>query len=426
MRPPRCRAASSCCATSRSAPGETEYVQLVLERPHRRRRRRPLRGARYLVEPHRRRRRAHRSARAGAAAAHAGAAGRDRGAGGAGCRRGAASVLLAGPARLDRPRCFLPRPRARPAAAAARSISELALVTLAVRAAGRAPCCRRPGSACGRASAQTLDAFHAERPDLPGIGLEQLRKGEKPPLPAPLFMAALRKLAEAGEVALDRTWVRRPQPRGQVLRRGGADLGADPAAACRRALSAAARARHRQGHGHRRGLRAPPDAHGGAARRRRGDRARSLLPAPGGGDDGARSPSTWRRTRPTGKFTAADFRDRLDNGRKVAIQILEFFDRHGFTIRRQDLRRINPARIELFAPKAAQQRQTEESRSRWGDRTSNPGGAVRRSQVGSTPILLRHPLARYRDDASRDRRWWPSSRPPPRRRSAAEAELRKR
>ena len=94
---------------------------------------------------------------------------------------------------------------------------------------------------------------------------------------------------------------------------------------------------------------------------------------------------------PTGKFTAAEFRDRLDNGRKVAIQILEFFDRHGFTIRRQDLRRINPARIEFFAPKAAQRSKTEESRSRWGDRTSNPGGAVRRSQVGSTPILLRHP-----------------------------------
>ena len=57
---------------------------------------------------------------------------------------------------------------------------------------------------------------------------------------------------------------------------------------------------------------------------------------------------------PEGKFSAADFRDRLDNGRKVAIQILEFFDRHGFTIRRQDLRRINPARIEFFAPKSAQ------------------------------------------------------------------------
>ena len=59
------------------------------------------------------------------------------------------------------------------------------------------------------------------------------------------------------------------------------------------------------------------------------------------------------RHSPEGRFAAADFRDRLDNGRKVAIQILEFFDRHGFTIRRQDLRRINPARIELFAPTAA-------------------------------------------------------------------------
>jgi selenocysteine-specific elongation factor len=56
---------------------------------------------------------------------------------------------------------------------------------------------------------------------------------------------------------------------------------------------------------------------------------------------------------PNGTFTAAEFRDRLDNGRKVAIQILEFFDRHGFTIRRQDSRRINPARIDLFAPRFA-------------------------------------------------------------------------
>jgi selenocysteine-specific elongation factor len=54
-----------------------------------------------------------------------------------------------------------------------------------------------------------------------------------------------------------------------------------------------------------------------------------------------------------GTFSAAEFRDRLDNGRKVAIQILEFFDRHGFTVRRQDLRRINPARIDLFAPRPA-------------------------------------------------------------------------
>ena len=41
-------------------------------------------------------------------------------------------------------------------------------------------------------------------------------------------------------------------------------------------------------------------------------------------------------------------RDRLDNGRKVAIQILEFFDRHGLTIRHGDLRRVNKHRLDLF------------------------------------------------------------------------------
>ena len=49
-----------------------------------------------------------------------------------------------------------------------------------------------------------------------------------------------------------------------------------------------------------------------------------------------------------GAFTAAQFRDRVENGRKVAIQILEFFDRHGVTLRRGDLRRVNPHRLDLF------------------------------------------------------------------------------
>jgi len=31
-------------------------------------------------------------------------------------------------------------------------------------------------------------------------------------------------------------------------------------------------------------------------------------------------------------FSAAEFRDKLDNGRKLAILILEFFDRYGITI----------------------------------------------------------------------------------------------
>ena len=72
---------------------------------------------------------------------------------------------------------------------------------------------------------------------------------------------------------------------------------------------------------------------------------------------------------PNGEFTAAQFRDRLDNGRKVAIQILEFFDRHGVTLRRGDLRRINPQRLDLF------RRSARRARRRAVRKRSVPGGA---------------------------------------------------
>ena len=50
-----------------------------------------------------------------------------------------------------------------------------------------------------------------------------------------------------------------------------------------------------------------------------------------------------------GEFVAADLRDHLDNGRKVAILMLEFFDRHGVTIRKGDIRHLNPHRLDLFS-----------------------------------------------------------------------------
>ena len=49
-----------------------------------------------------------------------------------------------------------------------------------------------------------------------------------------------------------------------------------------------------------------------------------------------------------GLLTAAMFRDRLDNGRKMAILILEFFDRSGVTIRSGDARRVRMDRLGLF------------------------------------------------------------------------------
>jgi selenocysteine-specific elongation factor len=49
-----------------------------------------------------------------------------------------------------------------------------------------------------------------------------------------------------------------------------------------------------------------------------------------------------------GLLTAASFRDRLDNGRKVAIQILEFFDKAGVTVRTGDVRRLRMDRVGMF------------------------------------------------------------------------------
>lgn len=86
-----------------------------------------------------------------------------------------------------------------------------------------------------------------------------------------------------------------------------------------------------------------------------------------------------------GFFAAAQFRDRLQNGRKVAIEILEYFDRHGLTSRRGDLRRIVPLRLAEYrkdfraADLSAARANGEENRSRWGVRTSNPGRAVSQS-----------------------------------------------
>ena len=48
------------------------------------------------------------------------------------------------------------------------------------------------------------------------------------------------------------------------------------------------------------------------------------------------------------KITAAAFRDRIGTGRKLAIQILEFFDRSGMTVREGDLRRTREDRLAMF------------------------------------------------------------------------------
>ena len=86
---------------------------------------------------------------------------------------------------------------------------------------------------------------------------------------------------------------------------------------------------------------------------------------------------------PTGEFTAAQFRDRVNNGRKVAIQILEFFDRHGLTLRRGDLRRMNKHRLDLFRASA----HPEQPASEQGREASPVGRPDFKSGKGREPVL---------------------------------------
>lgn len=199
-----------------------------------------------------------------------------------------------------------------------------------------------------RALAETLKAFHAGNPDLPGIGMERLRLQLEPRLPAPLFGTTLRDLSRAGVVSLDGAWVRLPgheaklTPQDEALWRAVrpliegeagfhpprvrdiASMLAKSETDIRRLLKLAGRMGkvHEVAHDH---------------FFLRGELGRIVEIA---GDLAA--------AQPDGQFSAAQFRDRVGSGRKVAIQILEFLDRHGVTFRRGDLRRINQRRLDLF------------------------------------------------------------------------------
>ena len=195
---------------------------------------------------------------------------------------------------------------------------------------------------------ETLEAFHADNPDLPGIGMERLRLQLDPRLAARAFAAVLRGLSRAGEVALDGAWVRLPghevrlTPKDEVLWLqvqpflGGSDgfhpprvrdiaeMLDKPETEIRRLLKFAGRMGkvHEVAQDHfflRMELAQLVEIINGLA-----------------------------ATEPNGQFSAARFRDHVGSGRKVAVRILEFLDLHGVTVRRGDLRRVNSHRLDLF------------------------------------------------------------------------------
>ncbi|OJY13845.1 MAG: selenocysteine-specific translation elongation factor [Rhizobiales bacterium 62-47] len=194
----------------------------------------------------------------------------------------------------------------------------------------------------------TLAKFHGEHPNLPGMGSERLRLQLEPRLPPPAFAAMMQGLARSKDVALDGAWIRLPDhevrlsPQDEVLWSRispfikGEGRFRPP------------RVRDISGYT---GI-VEPEVR----------RIFKLMGRMGRVDEVAHDHFFMRDTvaeivqimtevaaaAPNGQFIAAQLRDRLDNGRKVAIQILEFFDRHGLTIRHGDLRRVNKHRLDLF------------------------------------------------------------------------------
>ena len=199
-----------------------------------------------------------------------------------------------------------------------------------------------------------LEKFHGENPDLPGIGLEKLRLQLEPRVPAPAFSAILQGLAKQGEVALDGAWIRRPEHEVKLTPADEKTWGKIRALLFGNERFRPPRTRDIAGI-----LSvAEPEVR----------RLLKLVGRIGRVDEIAHDHFFLRGTVgemvdvmidlaaqiENGEFTAAQFRDRVDNGRKVAIQILEFFDRHGVTIRRGDLRRLNRHRLDLFRQPAAE------------------------------------------------------------------------
>jgi len=93
--------------------------------------------------------------------------------------------------------------------AAAVIFKHLDLVTFPV--AGGRPAVLKPAWEQFRSAILArLDTFHTANPDLPGIGFEELRRTTNQLLPGALFTGALRTLVEGGDVYMDRMWVRRP------------------------------------------------------------------------------------------------------------------------------------------------------------------------------------------------------------------------
>ena len=196
---------------------------------------------------------------------------------------------------------------------------------------------------------QRLGAHHAAAPDQPGLQLERLRVAT-PGRPSPDGVPGHHRIAVArGAVEQDGPWLRLPTHR--------ATLSAQDERLWQqaRALIATERFRPPRTRDLARALSVPEAAMRTMLKRvQRMGRLIEVAP-----DqfflsetvaEMASIAAAIAETDPAGTLTAAEFRDRLANGRKVAIQVLEFFDRAGVTVRIGDERRVRTDRLGMFGP----------------------------------------------------------------------------
>jgi selenocysteine-specific elongation factor len=76
-----------------------------------------------------------------------------------------------------------------------------------------------------------------------------------------------------------------------------------------------------------------------------------------------------------GEVTAAEFRDRIGTGRKLAIRILEYFDKTGFTRRVGDAHRVRDPTLVVERIKKNADAVSGRHEAQVSGRDSHPGGA---------------------------------------------------
>ncbi|MBU6518707.1 selenocysteine-specific translation elongation factor [Pantoea sp. B270] len=192
---------------------------------------------------------------------------------------------------------------------------------------------------------EALSAFHQQHPELPGIGHDRLRRVALPHAPVPLVPGLIDQMLAQGELRQKQGWLHLPDfaprfnPQEATLWQQVEPLFSDQPLWVRDIADAL-----QQDEAQIRGLllTAARLGHITAIVRDRYYRSAQIQ---------IFADLIRQRAAAGGSTSAADFRNQLGTGRKVAVQILEFFDRSGFTRRRGNDHLLRDAR--LFTPSAA-------------------------------------------------------------------------